>query len=112
MIDLELSNHAQIQADRRNFSLDDIRFVVRNAHREHATGAIFFQMRAKDMPAHIPPNDRRRDLIGATVLTCSCKRYVITMYKNASAFKKDRAKQKYDNREKIAFCPCCNRHLH
>lgn len=112
MIDLELSNHAQRQADRRNFSREDILFVVKNAHREHATGAIFFQMRSKDMPDHIPPNDRRRDLIGATVLTCSCKRFVITVYKNPSAFKKDRRKVKYDNRHYMAYCPCCDRHIH
>ncbi len=109
MNNLELSLHAQQQASRRNFSLDDIAFVVRNGNRQHGTGAIFFQMRAKDMPDHIPPNDRRRNLIGATVLTCKCRYYVITMYKNPNAFKKDSKKPKYDNREFGSNrCPCCN----
>ena len=107
---LELSLHAQQQASRRNFSLDDIYFVVNNGNRQHATGAIFFQMRAKDMPEHIPPNDRRRNLVGATVLTCKCRQFVITMYKNPDAFKKDSRKPKYDNREDgSSRCPCCSK---
>lgn len=105
---LELSFHAQEQASRRNFSLDDIYFVVMNGKRQHGTGAIFFQMRARDMPDHILPNDRRQNLVGATVLTCKCKKYVITMYKNPNAFKKDNRKPKYDNRAHSAnSCPCC-----
>jgi len=106
---LEISHHARLQASRRNFTLDDIYFIVRNGNRQHGTGAIFFQMRDKDMPDEIPPNDRRRDLVGATVLTCKCNKYVITMYKNRNAFKKDSKKKKYDNRENFSyFCPCCH----
>lgn len=108
---LNLSNHARKQASRRNFSLEDIHFVVVNGNREHKTGAVFFQMREKDMPEHIPPNDRRRNLVGATVLTCKCKQFVITMYKNRSAFKKDCRKAKYTLREGLPTqCPCCQRH--
>lgn len=109
--ELNLSNHARRQASRRNFSMDDIYFVVKNGKPERKTGAVFFQMREKDMPDNIPPNDRRHNLIGATVLTCKCKKFVITMYKNPGAFKKDSRKSKYTTRDGLPTqCPCCQRH--
>lgn len=108
---IELSNHARIQARRRNFSDEDIYFIVKNARAKRATGAIFFQMYKKDMPDDIAPNDRRQNLVGATVLTCKCKKFVITMYKNPNAFKRDSKKKKYDCRNSIQSCPyCCNQH--
>ncbi len=109
---LELSNHARVQARRRNFTDEDIYFVVKNATTKRATGAIFFQMYKKDMPADVPPNDRRQNLVGATVLTCKCKQYVITLYKNPNAFKRDSKKKKYDCRDDATYsCPYCNDHI-
>lgn len=109
---IELSNHARIQARRRNFTDDDINFLVKNARSKRATGAIFFQMYKKDMPDDIPPNDRRQKLVGATVLTCKCKRFVITMYKNPNAFKRDSKKKKYDSRNSVHSCPYCCEQQH
>lgn len=109
---LEISNHARIQARRRNFSDEDICFVLRNATSTRATGAVFFQMYRKDMPEDVPPNDRRRNLIGATVLTCKCKKFVITLYKNPNAFKRDSRKKKYNYRiSNVVSCPHCNQHI-
>jgi hypothetical protein len=105
---IELSYHARIQASRRNFSYDDIDFVIRYGHKKHRTGVIFFQMREKKVPRHIPANDPRRRLAGTTVVACSCEEFIITVYKNPKAFKKDSRKVKYNCRQdEICTCPRC-----
>lgn len=107
-MNIELSNHARIQASRRNFSYDDIDFVVKHGHKERRTGVIFFQMRDKRVPRNISANDPLRRLTGSTIVVCSCGKYVITLYKNPKAFKKDSRKSKHNCRNDIPCnCPCC-----
>lgn len=104
---IQLSNHAALQASRRNFSYEDISFVVEYGHKARRTGVIFFQMRDKDMPDDIPANDPRRRLTGSTIVACHCGKFVITLYKNRKAFKRDCKKVKYNYLDNIpCSCPC------
>jgi hypothetical protein len=105
-----LSQHANVQASRRNFSYDDIHFVVKHGYKARRTGVIFFQMRDKNLPRHISASDPRRRLTGSTIVACSCGKFVITLYKNPKAFKKDCRKPKYNHNDEMpCSCPCCGR---
>jgi len=101
MMNIQFDNHIDLRACQRNFSMNDLEFIIRYGHRIRRTGVIYCQMRRKDMPQDIPPNDPRQRLIGSTVILDKDARAVITAYRNPEAFKRDRRKAKYarDNRE-------------
>jgi len=106
-----LSLHAQEQMRKRNFSLEDVRFIVENKWKDkkHNTGKIFYQFRKDDLPKHLAHVKKYQRLVGTTVLACGkCGLYIITMYKNPKAFKADMKKRKYDKNKKKNCCPCCN----
>ena len=103
---LELSPHARERAERENLSEAEIAFAAGVGFRERRTGIIFCQVRKCDVARFAVGNQDYRRLAGTTVLLCSCGQFVITVYRNPSAFKKDRRKQKY-NHSKGFHCPCC-----
>lgn len=105
-MDIEISDHADRQLSARCIPRDAIDFIVRVAHRERKTGAIFCQLRGTDLPHELPANHPWRRLVGTTLVLCKCGRFVITGYRNPKAFQTDRKKAKYNNR-KHAPCPCC-----
>lgn len=105
-----LTGHAKCRASQRNLSVAEIEFVIRYGERLHNAGAVFYQMRHKDMPGHIPANDPRHKLIGTTVVRCSVCGSIMTVYRDPRAFKKDRKKQKY--RQGETYICDCQRRLH
>lgn len=110
------SDHARLRKSQRNVSDLDVSFIMKNATLTRRAGARFYQLHNKDIPANLPPNDRRWKLVGTTVLTCKCGQMIITVYRNDRAFKKDQRKQKYDSRQGLTCrcqcsgkIPCCTR---
>lgn len=93
--DITLTAHATTRAAQRNFAYDDINFIVKYGRTMRRTGIVFCQMLQKCVPEVIPANHSYRRLVGATVVTCQCQRWVITLYRNERAFKADAAKAKY-----------------
>lgn len=98
--------HADQRRRERGFTQDEIDFILANARRERRTGVIFCQMRDKDMPK-MAANDPFQRLRGVTVILCACENYVLTIYKNPQAFKKDRCKAKYNAYAGESCCPVC-----
>jgi hypothetical protein len=105
---LELSDHAFERSIGRNVSLEEIDFIVEYGYRERRTGAIFCQLRAKDMPKCKQTNRRYGRLVGTTVVLCGCGQHVITLYRGEKAFKQDRRKAKYDSLCRESMCACSN----
>jgi hypothetical protein len=103
------SDHASVRIDQRHFRDDEVRFVVAYGKRLHRTGAILCQLYPDCLPDDLPANHRFRRLVGTTVMLCSCGQYVVTMYKNPRAFKRDRCKVKYDRRRGAYSCPRCGK---
>ena len=93
---ISYSGHALRRMAQRNFSFDEVNYIIRHGRRIRRTGIIFCFLGGKD----IPDEDRKRDeytrLEGSTVLmhvnhgTIS----VITVYQNKSALKTIRRKIK------------------
>lgn len=104
---MNTSYHAQKRQDQRNLSDEDIYFILEHGRELHVAGGIFYQMLSKSIPKDLAPNDRRRKLVGSTVLVCKCGQFVITVYRNPTAFKKDNKKAKYDKLDTARTCPCC-----
>lgn len=96
MLHLEYEDHIKTRACQRNLSPNEIEFIVNHASRVRRTGVIFCQMRRKDMPDDIPPNDPLYRLVGSTVILDKTERAVITAYRDPHAFKRDRRKSKYN----------------
>jgi hypothetical protein len=98
--------HADQRRRERGFTQDEIDFILLHARRERRTGVIFCQMRDKDMPS-LAGNNRYQRLRGVTVILCGCEQFVLTVYKNPEAFKKDRRKSKYNAYTGESCCPNC-----
>lgn len=106
MMSVELTHHAEWRAAQRNLSSDEIEFILQNAEWDSNTGVIFCTLRRKDMPTTpYPPGYER--LIGATVVLCKCGRHVITLYRDQKAYKRDRAKTKYNLKPDQGLCQHC-----
>lgn len=103
---LVLSPHAWERAESENLTEAEIAFAAEIGFRERRTGIIFCQVRKRELARLAVGNQDCWRLAGTTVLLCSCGQFVITVYRNPSAFKKDRRKQKY-NHSKGFHCPCC-----
>ena len=99
------TDHFLYRADQRNFTPDEIEFVIEHGKRVHRAGVIFCQMLEKWMPDDLPGNHPYRRLKGSTVVLCRCGQLVITAYKDDKAYKKDRRKPKFSNNGKYC-CPC------
>jgi hypothetical protein len=102
-----LSSHARHRSAQRNLSDEDIDFIVQHGQHVHRTGVIFCQLRHKDLPTQIPGNHRYRQLVGTTVVLCRCGHYIVTLYREAKAFHRDRCKRKYNIQATQDMCPCC-----
>jgi hypothetical protein len=87
----------------RNLSLGDLEYVLEHGERVHKTGVTIYILRKRD----ILQKDRKKSEItrleGTIVLTGFSQNgnlKVITMYRNKSAFRSVRCKEKYDCRKK------------
>jgi hypothetical protein len=100
---LNLTQHAVRRMAQRNISLGDLEYVLEHGDRIHKTGVTIYILRKRD----IPQTDRKRAEItrleGTVVLTGFTHQgtlEVITTYRNKSASRMFRRKQKYDCRSK------------
>jgi hypothetical protein len=107
-LEIILSHHARQRSAQRNLSLDEIVFVVEHGELLRNTGVIFREMRRKDMPSFIPANHPYQRLVGTTIVMCKCGHYVVTLYRKAEAFHKNRRKTKYSRHEQHECCPYCS----
>ena len=96
-----LSKHAVLRMAQRNVSLSDLKYVLEHGVRVHTTGITIYVLRRRD----ILQSDRKQATItrleGTAVLTDFSpdgRLEVITIYRNKSAFKRNRSKTKYDKR--------------
>jgi hypothetical protein len=101
---IQLTPHAQKRAAQRNFSYEDILFIVQYGSTHPVAGAVFCELYQKDLPQDIKPNEREADLVGSTVILCRYQRCVITVYKNPSAFKSNARKMPYSIRDNRCYC--------
>ena len=102
------TEHADDRSLQRNVYSDEIEFVLAYGHHLHNAGVIFVQLRAKNIPADLPGNHPFRRLEGTTVMLCACGHTVITLYREETAFRKDKRKSKYNvQHPRDFFCPCC-----
>ena len=97
-----LTQHAVLRMAQRNISLADLEYVLEHGERVHKTGVTIYVLRKRD----ILPKDRKKSEItrleGTVVLTGFTPEgnlEIITLYRNKTAFRALRCKQKYDNRE-------------
>jgi hypothetical protein len=92
----------------RNISPGDLEYVLEHGERIHRTGVTIYLLRKRD----IPPHDRKKSdiarLEGTVVLTGFSQDgdlEIITAYRNKTALRTLRSKQKYDNRHKYRSNP-------
>ena len=90
----------------RNFSVEDVTFVVDHGKREYRNGAVHYWMQDRKIPDELRADNKYRRLGNTRVILCVCQQLVITMYR-------DTRKEKYhdycpDGPRNIG-CYCCNR---
>jgi hypothetical protein len=100
---LNLTQHAVLRMAQRNVSLGDLEYVLEHGERIYKTGVTIYILRKRD----ILQNDHKKSEItrleGTVVLTGFSQDgnlEIITMYRNKSAFRTLRCKEKYDQRKK------------
>ena len=103
----QLTRHATFRAAQRNLSDEQIAFIYENGYKLHNAGAVFIQLRDKDIPDTIPANDPLRKCTGTTLVMCSGCKSIVTVYRNPEAFHKDKKKKKYNLRK----CYCRHNRL-
>src|SRR5215468_6270895 len=96
-LDIILSEHAIQRSAQRNVSFEEIAFIIENGRLMRNAGVNFRQLREKDLPDTLPRNHGYRRLIGTTVVLCKCGLFVVTLYREEEAFRKDRRKTKYSS---------------
>ncbi|HZC05504.1 MAG TPA: DUF4258 domain-containing protein [Ktedonobacterales bacterium] len=88
------SHHARRRAAQRNLTMTDVEYIMLWGHVIYRTGAVFYCLRGRDIPAqhrHLPRISR---LAGSVVLT-SRDEEIITLYRNAGALRDIQRKLKY-----------------
>ena len=106
-MEIILSDHASQRSAQRNVSFNEILFIVEHGKLVRKAGVNFRQLRAKDWPDELHGNHPYRRLIGTTVVLCKCGQYVVTVYREEDAFRKDQRKQKYGAICQVVTCPRC-----
>ncbi len=107
-MELYLSDHAHLRAAQRNLSLHDIEKVMTWGREMYNAGALFYFLGVRDIPTTYRGDKRSRQLVGTMVVVCShCQQFVITVYRNELALRRDRRKSKYDSRGGYR-CSCCD----
>lgn len=97
-----MTRHATYRAAQRNLSDEQIAFIFENGSKLYNAGAVFIQLRGKDIPDTIPANHPLRKCAGTTLVMCGGCKSIVTVYRNPDAFYKDKKKKKYNLRK----CNC------
>ncbi|MBC7870508.1 MAG: DUF4258 domain-containing protein [Chitinophagaceae bacterium] len=92
---LAISHHAHQRSAQRNLREDEIDFIATYGRRMRRTGAIFCQLLRSDIPDDLPANHSYRRLVGSTVVLSRCGQYVLTVYRDEKAFRRDSRKEKF-----------------
>lgn len=104
---LILSDHAHLRAAQRNLSVTDIERVIAWGREMYNAGALFYFLGNRDIPSQFRGDKRSRQLVGTMVVLCShCQQFVITVYRNDLAIRRDRRKPKYDSRGRYQCAYC------
>jgi hypothetical protein len=88
------TRHARLRAAQRNLSAADEAYILTWGREFHRTGAVFYCLAEKDIPAqhrHLPAIMR---LVGAVVLA-SREEEIITLYRHARTLRAIQRKMKY-----------------
>ncbi len=109
MLDIILSEHAVQRSVQRNVSLAEITFIIEHGQLMRNAGVSFRQLREKDWPDNLPRSHGYHRLIGTTVVLCKCGLFVVTLYREEEAFRKDRRKMRYNAVSQWISCPRCCR---
>src|SRR5215813_7977751 len=102
-----LSEHALQRSAQRNVSLDEIAFIIEHGKLMRNAGVSFRQLREKDWPDTLPRNHYYRRLIGTTIVLCKCGSFVVTLYREEEAFRRDQRKARYNSADHWVACPQC-----
>lgn len=102
---LIFTDHARKRMSQRNFTEDDIYFILDYAEEIPRAGAVFYCLHRKDIPKYLRRDERSRRLDGATVVVCKCSRVVLTMYYPPNFHRIKRNKMPYSS--KSSFCQQC-----
>ena len=94
--------HALYRMSQRNFSEEDVIFIIKYGQLLRRAGAKFFLMRQKDFPKHLRREQKYARLDGATVVVCKCSEITVvkTVY-FASDFQKIKRKATHTSRPNI-----------
>jgi hypothetical protein len=87
----------------RNISLSDIEYVLEYGECIHATGAVVYILRMRDIPDEDRNKSKITRLEGTVILIGSKedgKSEIITAYRNKGAFKAFKCKLKYNTKNK------------
>ncbi|MFI5273798.1 MAG: hypothetical protein ACHQ4H_12265 [Ktedonobacterales bacterium] len=91
---LALTAHAHRRAARRNVWRDGVEYVTTYGRMYQRTGAIFYFLGVRDVPAEDRRNPRASGLVGTVVIVAS-NGNVITTYRNRNAPRTIARKAKY-----------------
>ena len=106
-VDIILSDHAAQRSAQRNVSIEEILFIIQHGKLMRNAGVSFRQLRDKDWPDELCGNHPYRRLIGTTVVLCKCGLFVVTLYREQDAFRKDQRKHRYNLTHQMVVCPSC-----
>ena len=88
--------HALTRMAQRNIQLHEIWFVMTYGKRSHRAGAIFVQLRQKDIPFDMRHSQRCAQLVGTTLVLSREKPVIVTVYRNRqNGFGEVRRKSSY-----------------
>jgi hypothetical protein len=80
---IRVTGHAEYRQAQRNFSDQDIIYVLLYGQIFHKAGAVLTHLREKDLPYPDRANQRYQKLIGTTVvMTKDQSQFVLTLYRN------------------------------
>jgi len=91
---LRQSRHARRRAAQRNLTTTDVEYILTWGREIRRTGALFYCLAVKDIPAHHRRRPTIMRLAGAVVIA-SRDGEVITLYRNGGALRDIQRKLKY-----------------
>jgi len=89
------TEHAKLRCSQRNVNPEEVLYIIQHGQKQHRTGIRYYILRRRDVPYEDRADQRIAQLIGSSVLTDKDGNVIITVRRNADAWKKDRRKTKY-----------------
>jgi Domain of unknown function (DUF4258) len=91
---LVLTDHARKRGRQRNFSDEEVRYVLRHGRKLWRTGICFHFLAAKDVPLQDRHSQWAQRLVGTSVLVSHDSKCIITLYRNQKALHHIKKKSK------------------